>query len=146
KIKNDMRNVDFNLEKRVVRLKHELDDHALAKLDRNNLNQQEKELLSEYEQLEKDMAIALERLAAHRWMQPIFNEFNGMEALTKPNNLLAEFMQETKAGSFNLYTADQDVKKINLYLETKMIDFYYKKSLHIIEPENFELRYINIKE
>src|SRR5690606_3622967 len=93
KIKNDMRDVDFTLEKRVVRLKKELDDHALAKLDRNNLNQQEKELLPEYKQLEKDMTVALERLAAHRWMQPIFNEFNGMEALTKPNNLFAEFMQ-----------------------------------------------------
>lgn len=99
-------------------------------------------MLPEYKQIEENVDKSLERLAAHRWLVSKFNEYKGIVSVKEPNELLGEFKQKEKNNTFNLYDDNQDIKKIRLYLETEIIDFYYKKSLNEITPENFELRYL----
>ena len=146
KVKDDMLDVDFIFERQFVALKGELDDHPLAKMDRNNLSESNKELLSDYLQIEENVEKSLERLASHRWMVSKFNTYNGMETIEHPDELLNQFIKKEKNNVFKLYDDNQDIKKIKLYLETQIIDFYYKKSLSEIDPNNFELRYLQKKD
>jgi hypothetical protein len=146
KIKEDMIDLDYVFERQFVALKTELDNHPIAKLDRNNLSEENKLLLTDYESLEQKINQSLERLATHRWMESKFDDYEGMQSVKEPDVLLAEFMLKEKQKAFKLYDENEDIKKIRLYLETQIIDFYYKKSLRKIDPNNFELRYLLKKE
>ena len=145
KIKDDMLDIDYIFERQFVGLKGELDDHPLAKLDKNNLSESNKELLPEYRQIEENVDKSIERLNAHRWMENKFYNFDGMTSVKEPDVLLGEFKLKEKNTAFSLFDENQDIEKIKLYLETEIIDFYYKKSLSEIDPNNFNLRYIENK-
>lgn len=145
KIKEDMIEIDYIFEKQFVDLKGELDSHPLAKLDKNNLSQSNKELLPEYRQIEENVDKSIERLNAHRWLETKFYKYKGMISIKQPDVLLSEFKRKEKNATFKLFDDNQDIKNIKLYLETEIIDFYYKKSLSEIKPDSFELRYIEKK-
>ena len=44
---------------------------------------------------------------------------------------------------FRMYEKEKDVEKITVYLESQIIDFYYRRSLKETNPEKIELRYID---
>src|SRR5690606_16848139 len=146
KIKEDMQSVDYNLETRYVSLKTQLDTHTLTGKDLNNLSEVDKQLLPGYREIESKIELGLERLAAHRWMESKFYNYDSDKVLNNPDALLKEFNEKHKGSAFQKYDDNQDVNDIKLYLEVEIIDFYYKNSLDEISPDTIELRYIKIKE
>ncbi len=132
-IKEDMRFIDFKLERSFVKTKVALDE--VKKEAPNNK--------AEIEKLEKEFDDRQKKLVGHRWMKKKFDKYNSIEAVTKPDDLIKEFKQLEAKNAFRLYDQEENVKKINVYLEYQIIDFYYHKSLEEVNPDKLELRYID---
>ncbi len=142
KIKSDMIKIDEELEDLFVKKKVEVDAHPLHKKQDQALTE-DQALINTYQELVTEQQNRLERLVGHRWMQKKFYKFETKEAIKTPAGLLKEFKETMSEKVFQVYDVEQDVKKIELYLEAEIIDFYYKKSLDLVDPNTFELRYIN---
>jgi hypothetical protein len=141
KIKFDMRKIDLTLENSFVETKVKVDEHPLNKKDRKiEATEEEK---SAFNALLVEREERLQKLVGHRWMQRIFIEFNSIDVVQEPDGYLKEYKRQAAVRSFEIYDQSQDVDALKDYLENGIIDFYYKKSLGLVSPEDFELRYIN---
>ncbi|MCF8716173.1 hypothetical protein JM658_15185 [Joostella atrarenae] len=142
-LKRDMRRIDYQLEKRFVGLKVELDEHPLKGKDLANLSASEKEMLEDYQLQEKELVARQQKMVGHRWMEVALYSYNSMNDVVYPDELLNEFKQKTSNKSYEIFAESNDLEKIKVYLELQMIDFYYKKSLEAVNPDAFKLRYID---
>ena len=141
KIKRDMRKIDLILENSFVDTKVKVDKHTLHEKERT-VNDTE-EQWTEYKKLVAEQEERLHKLVGHRWMEATFKEFTSIEIVQEPTGYLKEFKHWASARSFELFDKTGEVQQLEEYLENEIIDFYYKKSLGIVSPDNFELRYIN---
>ncbi|WP_103069817.1 TonB-dependent receptor [Aquimarina sediminis] len=132
-LKDDMQYIDFKLERSFVKTKIELDE--LKKESPNNVN--------EIEDLKKELDNRQKKLVGHRWMKKKFDRYTSIEAVIKPDMLVLEFKKNEAKNAYRLYEEETEVKKIKSYLESQIIDFYYQKSLNEVNPDSFELRYID---
>ena len=76
-------------------------------------------------------------------MEQRFKNFNSLEEIENPSGYLKQFVEQTNAEAFKKFEANGDLDALEYYLETEIIDFYYQKSLGIVNPDNFQLKYIN---
>ena len=142
KIKRDMRTIDYRLEKGFVGLKVELDKDPLKGKAVETLTVEEKAALPEYQLKQKELVQRQQKMVGHRWMEVQMYSYNSMTDVMQPDAILAEFKQQQANASYEMYIEDDNLEKISVYLELEMIDFFYKKSLEIVNPNDFELRYI----
>ncbi|QLE00394.1 hypothetical protein HX109_02030 [Galbibacter sp. BG1] len=142
KLKRDMRRIDYQLEKGFVGLKVDLDAHPLKGKDLNNLSPEEKALLEDYQLQQKELLARQQKMVGHRWMEGEIYTYNSINDVMDPDELLAEFKNKEANKSYKIFMETNDIEKIKLYLELQMIDFYYKKSLEVVDPNDFELKYI----
>ncbi|XLS30560.1 hypothetical protein ACJD0Z_06975 [Flavobacteriaceae bacterium M23B6Z8] len=136
RIKDDMADIDFVLEKRFLETKFALDEL------RKNADGKAKEI----EEQQNELKNRQEKLVGHRWMEKRFEEYTSVNAVENPDKFLKEFKETEAANTYRKYEKESDVKKIELYLESQIIDFYYNKSLKETDPEDFDLKYIEKKE
>lgn len=141
RIKGDMQKIDMILENSFVQTKVKLDANRIHKNPKiQNATETEwtiyKKLIGEHENRQL-------KLVGHRWMESRFADFNSLEDIIKAKGNLQEFKKLTSTKSYKMYDKNQNPIEIERYLEEEIIDFYYKKSLNIVDPDNFELRYIN---
>jgi len=132
KLKRDMKRIDFKLEKQFIRAKT-LVDRAKKK---------EVVDMKEVKHLADEMQKSLTRLACHRWMKKKFDSYKGINVVQNPVRLIEEFKKQEAAYIFSIFEK-KEVSEIKLYLENEIIDFYYKKALKEITPEQLELFHIN---
>ncbi|MCK8524403.1 hypothetical protein M0D21_22685 [Aquimarina sp. D1M17] len=132
KVKRDMSYIDFKLEKSFVKTKVELD----------NLKQESSSNQEKIKEVEKELEERQRRLVGHRWMQKQFRKLRSEDVVTIPKGFLKEFKEKQVDKTYQIFEAEQDIMKIEVYLEAQIIDFYYKKSLDLVDPNTFELRYI----
>ena len=141
KIKRDMRKIDLVLENSFVDAKVKVDKHPLHQKE-GTVEATEKEW-TEYKQLVAEQEERLQKLVGHRWMESTFEHLKTIDVIENPAGYLREFKKAMFGSSFELFDQTGDVEQLADYLENEIIDFYYKKSLGIVNPDNFELRYIN---
>ncbi len=143
KIKRDMRKIDRVLENLFVEKKIEVDQHPLNQKAQIDYTVEDKKLLPEYKALLHERENRLEKLVGHRWMEVEFSDFTSIETVKKPIGYLEQFKEIEDSKAYQLYDKNHDIAALELYLEEQIIDYYYKKSLDIVDPERFELKYIN---
>lgn len=131
-LKEDMQFIDFRLERSFVKTKIELD----------NLKKKEPEKVKEIKSLTKELDNRQQKLVGHRWMKKKFDKYTTIEIVKNPDAFMSEFKSGEAQNAYRLYEEEKDVKKINLYLESQIIDFYYNKSTEEVNPDKLELRYI----
>ena len=141
RIKDDMRKIDMILENSFVQTKVKLDGHRLTKNPEiKDATETEwtvyKKLVTEHEERQL-------KLVGHRWMEEQFANINTVNDIAQASSYLKEFKDRTTIKSYQMYDKTGDFNALERYLEKEIIDFYYKKSLDVMSPENFELRYIN---
>ena len=141
KIRRDMRKIDLILENSFVDAKVKVDKHSLHEKE-GTVEATEKQW-TEYKQLVAEQEERLKKLVGHRWMETTFSEFKTIEVVEEPKGYLKEFKKSMSLRSFEIFDKTADIDQLENYLEKEIIDFYYKKSLGIVSPDNFELRYIN---
>ncbi|MDO6515851.1 hypothetical protein [Zobellia uliginosa] len=142
-IKDDMKKIDMALEKLFVVKKLEADKHPLNGKAPEDYTNKDKALVPRYEALLEERETRLQKLVGHRWMETQFAEFTSKEVIMKGTGFLQEFKENKAIKAFELYETTENQEKLEYYLENEIIDFYYKKSLKTVNPELFELRYIN---
>jgi len=76
-------------------------------------------------------------------MEKQFMKYTTFEDIETPIGYLAGFKRNMTTKSYQMYEKEGDIEKLKLFLENEIIDFYYKKSLDIVNPNTFELKYIN---
>ncbi len=133
KIKEDMRFVDFKLERNFVKAKVKLD----KTLEQSPSNDEE------IQELKTELIERKKKLVGHRWMEKKFNKFQTKETVEMAQGFLKEYKELMTPVTYKMYDNEGDIQKIEIYLEAEIIDFYYKKSLDLVDPNTFELRYIN---
>ena len=141
RIKRDMRKIDMILENSFVQTKVKIDAHRLTKdPDAKNATESEwtvyKNLIAEHEERQL-------KLVGHRWMEDRFSKFKTIADIAKPTSHLKAFKDRMSKKAYQMYDKTADFRALERFLEEEIIDFYYKKSLNIVSPDNFELRYIN---
>ena len=141
RIKRDMRKIDMILENSFVQTKVKIDAHRLTKdPDAKNATESEwtvyKNLIAEHEERQL-------KLVGHRWMEDRFSKFKTIADIAKPTSHLKAFKDRMSKQAYQMYDKTADFRALERFLEEEIIDFYYKKSLNIVSPDNFELRYIN---
>lgn len=141
KIKRDMRKLDLVLENSFVDAKVKVDKHPLHQKE-GTLEASEAEWTA-YKKLVAEQEERLQKLVGHRWMERTFEQFRSMDVVENPSGYLKEFKKSIAERSFELFNQSADLEQLEDYLEKEIIDYYYKKSLGIVNPDNFELRYIN---
>ena len=141
RIKVDMRNIDLVLERSFVETKVKLDEHRLTK-NRDALDATESEIRV-YENLLTEHEERQLKLVGHRWMEARFAYFNAVEDVNNATNNLTEFKNLVSKKSYKMYDETGDANALERYLEQEIIDFYYKKSLKAVHPDDFQLKYIN---
>ncbi len=132
KLKRDMKRIDFKLEKQFIRSKTALD--RSKKKDSTNTE--------EINYLTQEMQKSQIRLASHRWMKKKFDTYKGINVIENPVRLIEEFKKKEAAYIFSIFEK-KEVPEIKNYLENQIIDFYYKKAIAEITPEQLELLHIN---
>jgi len=76
-------------------------------------------------------------------MQPIIKEYATTNALEEPDALMKAFIDKEKYKVFRMFTNTPDTKKIESYLESQLIDYYYKVSLKKANQDEVQLLHIN---
>lgn len=142
-IRYDQQKIDFILEKAFVETKLVLDKHPLYKKAKADYTDTDKTLAPQFEEILTEHTDRAEKLAGHRWMTTQFTQYNALEDVIDPSGYLKEFKDSTSMKAYQLYDKSGNLDELKLYLEKGIIDHYYKKSLGIVNPDNFELRYIN---
>ncbi|WP_438711684.1 hypothetical protein ACSTS3_03650 [Aquimarina muelleri] len=132
-LKEDMQFIDFRLERSFIKTKIELD----------NIQKKEPEKVKEIESLKKELSNRQKKLVGHRWMKKKFENYTTIEIVKNPDTFMSEFKSREGQNVYQLYEKEKNVKKINLYLESQIIDFYYNKSTEEVNPDKLELRYID---
>uniref|UniRef100_UPI00404B33E1 hypothetical protein n=1 Tax=Flavobacterium sp. TaxID=239 RepID=UPI00404B33E1 len=143
KIQLDMRKIDIALENLFVAKKLEVDSHPLHTKKEADYTSEDLKLKAEYQKLLKEQKTRLEKLVGHRWMEEKFAEFTSIAVVQEPSGFLKEFKEKNTLEAYKIYDNNKDIEKLETYLENEIIDFYFKKSLQIVNPEGFELKYIN---
>tara|TARA_R110000868_G_scaffold271087_1_gene530580 strand:+ start:261 stop:2690 length:2430 start_codon:yes stop_codon:yes gene_type:complete len=143
KIQIDMRKIDIALENLFVAKKLEVDNYPLHTKKEADYTSEDLKLKAEYQKLLKEQKTRLEKLVGHRWMEEKFAEFTSIAVVQDPVGFLKEFKQENTLEAYKIYDNNEDIEKLETYLENEIIDFYFKKSLKMVNPEGFELKYIN---
>ncbi len=143
KIQLDMIKIDMALEGLFVSKKLEVDSHPLFNKKESDYTSRDLPLKPAYNRALKEQDIRLKKLVGHRWMEEKFKEFTDINVVKSPTGYLKEFKEQSISSAYKLFDEFDSVKKLEDYLENEIIDFYYKKSLKIVNPEGFELRYIN---
>ena len=142
KIKRDMRKIDNVLEKMFVEAKLKVDEHPLNPKKQVSL-EINKEDHKEYNQLVAEEKDRLEKLVGHRWMEEKFTIFRDREQIENANGLLEVFKNKMQPKAYQKFENVTEIEALERYLEEAIIDFYYKESLKLVNPETFELKYIN---
>ncbi len=143
KIQGDMIKIDMALESTFVQKKLELDKHPLNSKVVADYTEADKKVQGEYEKLKAEQQERLEKLVGHRWMEKQFAGYTSMEKIENPVGYLFEFKRDMATKAYQMYEKDGNVANLKLFIENEIIDFYYKKSLKVVNPEAFELKYIN---
>jgi hypothetical protein len=138
-----MRKIDVALENLFVAKKLEVDSHPLFPKKEAAYTAEDLALGPEYKILLSEQEDRLRKLVGHRWMEEKFNDFTDIRVVKEPSGYLKEFKTNNALAAYKIYDESDDSEKLESYLENEIIDFYYKKSLEIVNPESFELRYIN---
>jgi len=141
KIKDDMKKIDIVLEKSFVAAKLKVDNHSLHKKEDKITGTNSQKIT--YKRLIVEQEDRLQKLVGHRWMESIFLDFNNIQAVEKPTGYLKNFKKNNATKAYEIYNKTEEVKQMEDYLEAKIIDFYFKKSVNAVNPDTFELRYIN---
>ncbi len=131
KVKKDMYVVDFKFERQFTKAKINL-DRALNE-DVSNIEK--------FDRLKKELIDSQTKLSSHRWMKGKFEHYKTFDIVKNPDELMRAFKKLEAVHVYRLYNEDK-IGKIRSYLENQIIDFYYKKSLPEINPEEFDLQYI----
>jgi len=142
-IQEDMRKIDIALEKLFVAKKLESDKHPLNGKPKADYTSEDEAMISDYEALLTERQSRLEKLVGHRWMEEQFADFTSKETIEQPIGFLEEFKNRMATKAYQRFDDSGDIKELETFLENELIDFYYKKSLKVVNPELFELRYIN---
>ena len=143
RIKRDMRKIDMALERLFVIKKLEADEHPLTGKQTTEYTAADQKRLQAYQNLLEERKSRLEKLVGHRWMEKQFATFTSKQAIENPVSFLKEFKEIMKIKAYQRYEKSKDVNALEDFLEVEIIDFYYKKSLGVVNPELFELKYIN---
>lgn len=141
RIKDDMRKIDLVLENSFVETKVKLDGHRITK--NPEITDATETEWTVYKNLVREHEERQLKLVGHRWMEDRFANFNTIEDIAQPKSYLKEFKDSLSKKSYQMYDKTSDFNALERYLEKEIIDFYYKKSLGLASPDNFELRYIN---
>tara|TARA_R110002051_G_C8769315_1_gene503266 strand:+ start:2075 stop:4504 length:2430 start_codon:yes stop_codon:yes gene_type:complete len=143
KLQLDMRKIDLALENLFVAKKLEVDSHPLFPKKEAEYTTDDLALAPEYKMLLNEQEDRLRKLVGHRWMEEKFNDFTDIRVVKEPSGYLKEFKINNALAAYKIYDASDDSEQLESYLENEIIDFYFKKSLILVNPESFELRYIN---
>lgn len=143
KIQLDMRKIDLVLERLFVAAKLAVDSYPLHGKKEATYTPEDVKLVPEYTAALQEQETRLEKLVGHRWMEKKFMDFTDIKVVKEPSGYLKEFKDSRVYEAFKIFDATADVMQLEVYLENEIIDFYYKKSLDLVDPENFELKYIN---
>lgn len=142
-IRDDMDKIDFVLEKLYLETKEIVDKHPLYNKPLENYTHTDKILKPQFDDIIAEHIDRGEKLAGHRWMETKFANYDTVEDIENPSGYLKGFKDSILIKSYKLYDKTRNVDELEFYLEKEIIDFYYKKSLGITDPDNLELRYIN---
>ncbi|WP_026809310.1 hypothetical protein [Arenibacter latericius] len=76
-------------------------------------------------------------------MEKEFAQYNSIAVVETPYGHLKGFMDRITTKAYRLYEKNGDLEKLEYLLENEIIDYYYKKSIGTVNPDAYELRYIN---
>ncbi|MDY8137630.1 hypothetical protein [Aquimarina sp. 2201CG5-10] len=131
-LKKDMRRLDLKFEKEFIKAKIILDRVKKEELDDQK----------EINRLSVELRNKQIKLLSHRWMKKKFEKYRGIDAVKKPDELVKEFKKREATNVFRMIE-ENNIPKINPYLENQIIEFFNKKSLPEIHPDKLELDYID---
>ncbi|SDL66040.1 TonB-dependent receptor [Kriegella aquimaris] len=143
KIQEDMLELDMALEKLFVIKKLEADKHPLNGKAKSRYTEKDKALAEGYQALLTDEQTRLEKLVGHRWIENQFAAYDSRQVIESPKGYLKSFKEAMATQAFLQYDNIADPTELEKYLEIQIIDFYYKKSLNTVNPDLFELKYID---
>ncbi|WP_157614070.1 TonB-dependent receptor [Pseudotamlana agarivorans] len=143
KIKDDMTEIDKTLESIYIKRKYLADSHPLSGKNEAEYTLEDLKLKQEYQNLLDAEQDRLEKLVGHRWMEENFIDYTDLQIVENPTTHLKAFKNQAEAAAFKIYNDTESIEKVERYLEYEIINFYYKKSLSIVNPDNVQLRYIS---
>lgn len=138
----DMNRLDYAFETAFVNSKYEESSHQLHKMTTSNRLKTSKELQIEYENLVKSSRATLTKLIGHRWMYNYIEKYKSLNDIKKPDVYLEKIIEGEKINIFKMWDEDESEQKIQLYIITKLIDYYNKESIKNTDPADFELKYL----
>ena len=142
-LRRDMDRLDYAFESSFVKAKVATDNHPLHKLTETARLEYPRNVQEDYQKVRKKSDHALARLIGHRWMLPIISSYNTLKSVEKPDKMLEEVKLKERDNIFRLKDTGESDQKIELYLITRIIDFYFKESVKHTDPDKFELKYID---
>lgn len=146
KIKHDMDNIDYKLERRFVLQKEVVDKHPWKDRENKTLDEAGKQLRDDYILQQKELTARQHKVVGHRWMEVHFMNYTGPQSVGEPDKILKAFKKSEAGNVFRMYEEAKTHEEIEPYLELQFIDFFYKQSLEIADPEEIELRWMGTME
>ncbi|TPN85263.1 hypothetical protein [Aquimarina algicola] len=132
KLKRDMRRIDFKFER----------EFTQAKVLLSRTQKEEPDQIQKIDTLKKEVYNNQMKLLSHRWMKDKFDKYKSYEIIENPDSLILEFKKKEAVNVFRMFEENQ-INKIERYLEDQIIDFYYKKSVPELDIKDLELDYLD---
>lgn len=144
-LQKDMNRLDYAFEKAFTTAQYNAKNHAFNKVTTEQLQKASEESQQEYQRILEKPNVSLARLISHRWMLTYVTKYRTLKDVKNPDIYLAKVIEAEKENIFKMWDRNENKQKIQLYIITKIIDFYIKESVNHTDPNEFELKYI-IKE
>ncbi|WP_141239643.1 porin family protein [Croceivirga radicis] len=141
KTKAEFNQRDLNLEEDMVLAKSDLVSHPLHGKDSVGLQIEELKLLPAYRKLKLHHKDRLEKLVGYRWMQQDLEKYTNVYAVKGMEGHLKGFKDKFFIKAKETLEQSGDESILTAWIEREMNIYYYKKSLQLVDPEAFILKY-----
>ncbi len=140
-LSKDMKRLDYTFEKSYVRAVQALQNHGLHQRTTAERAKAAPAAQEAYKARLQHKKEAQARLVAHRWMLPLIKSYTSIAQVQQPDTHLKTVMTAEKDAMYAMQEAGKTKQELELYLITKLIDYYCKASVAHTNPDSIELNY-----
>ncbi len=137
-------NLDYKIERDFVMNKKEIVKHALWDKTAEDKRLYAEQEQREFNQMQKTLEKSHKKLLVHRWVLTALEKYNTFKHLEEDTGLCNKFREQYVANVFKMFEKKENKRKIQLYLQGAVIEFFAKESEVHIDTNKYELRYMDL--
>ncbi|TDQ29741.1 TonB-dependent receptor [Tenacibaculum caenipelagi] len=133
--------LDYPTEQDYLKNKKEIRKHILWYKTPKERASYPKDVQAEFNKMNQVLRRSHKKLLVHRWIVSKIEEYKTFKMVEEDSNVLKEFRESNAPKVYKMFKMNEKKKKIKLYLQGFVIEFFAKESEKHIDESQYELKY-----